>query len=147
MKRRTMVLLLGTVVAAGVAGLVWGRERLAMERQAPSAAAAAGIERVVPAGTRVRVEVLNTSSVRGLARRATFHLRDLGFDVVRYAGEGPERDATLILDRTGHPEWAAWVSTAFGGARVESRPDTSRYVDITVLIGATWRPPAEPFYP
>jgi hypothetical protein len=30
---------------------------------------------------------------------------------------------------------------------VESRPDSSRYLDVTVLIGSSWRPPAEPFYP
>ena len=34
-----------------------------------------------------------------------------------------------------------------GGARVESHPDSSRYVDVSVLVGAGWRPPAQPFYP
>ncbi len=100
-----------------------------------------------PAGTRMRVEVLNASTVRGLARRATLHLRDEGFDVVQSGTTNERRDSTLILDRTNHPDWAARAARAMGGARVESRPDTLRDVDLTVLIGATWRPPAEPFYP
>jgi hypothetical protein len=27
------------------------------------------------------------------------------------------------------------------------RRDSSRYLDIAVLLGTTWRPPSEPFYP
>lgn len=96
---------------------------------------------------RVRVEVLNATKVHGLARRATEYLRDRGFDVVASGTAHDQRDTTLILDRTNHPVWAGRVARAFNGARVELAPDTSRYVDITVLLGATWRPPAEPFYP
>jgi hypothetical protein len=102
---------------------------------------------VAPVGTRMRVEVLNASTVRGLARRATIHLRDEGFDVVLEGTTNERRDSTLILDRTNHPDWAARAARAMGGARIESRPDTLRDVDLTVLVGAGWRPPAEPFYP
>lgn len=100
-----------------------------------------------PEGTRIRVEVLNTTKVRGLARRATMHLRDRGFDVVGMGTTQPARDSTLVLDRSNHPEWARLVAQALGAARVESRPDTSRYLDVTVLLGDAWRPPPEPFYP
>ena len=96
---------------------------------------------------RVRVEVLNATKVHGLARRATQYLRDRGFDVVASGTARDQRDSTLIIDRTNHPVWAGRVARAFNGARVELSPDSSRYVDITVLLGATWRPPAEPFYP
>jgi hypothetical protein len=96
---------------------------------------------------RIRVEVLNATKVHGLARRATEYLRDRGFDVVASGTAHDQRDTTLILDRTNHPVWAGRVARAFNGARVQVAPDTSRYVDITVLLGATWRPPAEPFYP
>ena len=95
----------------------------------------------------MRVQVLNATAVRGLARRATMHLRDRGFDVVEMGTSAEQRDSTLVLDRSGHPEWARRVADALGGARVESRPDTSRYLDVTVLIGRSWRAPAEPFYP
>lgn len=99
-------------------------------------------------GERVRVEVLNTTSTRGLARRATFALRAAGFDVVRFGSdEGGRRDSTLVIDRSGHPEWARRVARALGGAPVESRPDSTRFLDVTVLLGADWRPPSKPFYP
>jgi hypothetical protein len=100
-----------------------------------------------PADTRIRVEVINTTRARGLARRATMHLRDRGFDVVETGTQSKTLDSTLVLDRSGHPEWARLVASALGGARVEARPDSSRYLDVTVLLGTSWRPPAEPFYP
>jgi LytR cell envelope-related transcriptional attenuator len=96
---------------------------------------------------RVRVEVLNATHVHGLARRATQYLRDRGFDVVVSGTTHEQRDSTLIVDRTNHPIWAGRIARAFGGARVQLAPDSSRYVDITVLLGSTWHPPAEPFYP
>jgi hypothetical protein len=104
---------------------------------------------LVPDDVRIKVEILNASGQRGLARRATFALRDAGFDVVRYGNdpEGRQLDSTLVLTRSGHDDWARLVSRALGGARVEDRPDTTRYLDITVLLGADWRPPAKPFHP
>jgi hypothetical protein len=101
-----------------------------------------------PEGVRIRVEVLNATKTRGLARRATRHLRDRGFDVVDVGTMSQQLDTTLVLDRSGHPDWARLVADALGGAaRVVERPDTSRYLDVTVQIGASWRPPTKPFYP
>ena len=105
------------------------------------------VPRIVPEGTRIRVEVLNATTTRGLARRATLYLRDRGFDVVTIGTATEKRDSTLVIDRAGNAEWARLVSSALGGAPIETRRDTSRYLDVTVLIGASWRPPAEPFYP
>jgi hypothetical protein len=109
---------------------------------------------------RIRVEVINTTKVHGLAHRGTRYLRDQGFDVVSegtLATKGPlatkpPNDTTLVLDRTHHPEWAAHIAkvlSAAGGVpvRVEDRPDTSRYVDVSVLLGALWRPPPQAFNP
>ena len=103
--------------------------------------------RIVPEGTRVRVEVLNGTATRGLARRATLHLRDRGFDVVAMGNAPERRDSTLVLDRAGNAEYAKMVAEALGGARIESRADPSGYLDVTVVLGAAWRPPAEPLYP
>jgi len=100
-----------------------------------------------PADMRVRVQVLNATTVRGLARRATLYLRDRGFDVLEIGTADEQLDSTIVLDRSGHRDRAQRVADALGGARVEARPDSSRYLDVTVLIGRTWRPPAEPFYP
>jgi hypothetical protein len=107
----------------------------------------AGPESRAPEGVRIRVEVLNASSVQGLARRATFHLRDRGFDVVGSGNAGEKHDSTIVLDRSHNPEWARLVANAMGGAPVAEAPDSTHYVDVTVLVGPAWRPPAKPFYP
>jgi hypothetical protein len=96
---------------------------------------------------RVRVQVLNTTRTRGLARRATRVLRDQGFDVVEMGTTTPMVDTTLVLDRSGHPDWAAAVAKVLKPSRVLTRPDSSRYLDVTVLLGSTWRPPAKPLDP
>ena len=107
----------------------------------------ARIKRVVPESDRVRVEVLNGTSTRGLARRATAAMRDAGFDVVS-SGNATERpDSSLVIVRTGREDWAALAAKALGGARIQLRPDTSRYVDRTIVIGSLWRPPVQPLDP
>jgi hypothetical protein len=100
-----------------------------------------------PEGVRVRVQVLNTTTTRGLARRATRLLRDRGFDVVEIGNVSPTIDTTIVLDLSGHPEWAEAAAQVMAPARTRARRDSSRYLDVTVLIGRTWRPPAEPLYP
>ena len=96
---------------------------------------------------RIRVQVLNTTKTRGLARRATRLLRDRGFDVVELGTTTPMLDTTLVLDRSGHPAWASSVADLLQPARAVARPDSSRYLDVTVLLGRTWRPPAHPLDP
>ena len=96
---------------------------------------------------RVRVQVLNATRTRGLGRRAMLYLRDQGFDVVEVGTATPKLDTTVVLDRSSHPTWAKEIASSLGVARVEARPDSSRYLDVTVLVGSSWRPPAEPFYP
>lgn len=100
-----------------------------------------------PEGVRIRVQVLNTTKTRGLARRATRLLRDRGFDVVEIGKVGPTIDTTIVLDLSGHPAWADAAAKIMAPARTRVRADSSRYLDVTVLIGSTWRPPAEPLYP
>lgn len=143
-RARTMVAL--ALVLSVIAGFaIWhamGREP-AVVGGPPLAAG----EARAPRGVRVRVEVLNATRTRGLARRATRHLRDHGFDVVLVGNSPESRDSTVVIDRSGHPDWAALVAEVMGTTRVETALDSSRYLDITVLIGASWRPPSEPFYP
>ena len=139
--KRTIALVVLVVLAVGAAA--WGTQRW---RHRPGRPIGADDARA-PAGVRIKVQVLNATRTRGLARRATMHLRDRGFDVVDVGTDPNGRDSVLVLDRSGHPEWARLVARALGGATVLSRPDSSRYLDVTVLLGAAWRPPAEPFYP
>lgn len=103
-------------------------------------------ESMVPAGVRIKVEVLNGTSTPGLARKATMFLRDRGFDVVETGNARDKREKTLVLDRSGHAEWAALVARAMS-ADTEKRPDSTRFLDVTVILGADWRPPPLPFYP
>ena len=151
MERRALRRLLAAAVALVLLCAIALLAAYVRRERSPGAPGAAPdrprVDARAPAGVRIKVEVLNASTVRGLARRATMHLRDRGFDVVASGTARERRDSTLVLDRSGHPEWARLVGDAMGGARVESRPDSSRYLDVTVLIGATWRPPAEPLYP
>ncbi len=105
-----------------------------------------GSDEKAPPGTRIKVEVLNATTTKGLARRATLFLRDRGFDVVAIGTAAQQRAVTTVIDRSRHPEWARLIANAMG-ATFTSRPDSSRYVDATVLIGSNWRAPSEPFYP
>ena len=117
----------------------------------PSSAGAGGLLRPAevhaPEGVRIRVQVLNATKTRGLARRATMLLRDRGFDVVENGTLPQQRDTTLVLDLSGHPEWANRIAQIFAPAKVTARADSSRYLDIAVVIGSTWRSPSQPFYP
>ena len=148
MTRRTRRILLVAGVAAAIGAGAWALLR----DDAPGGAAAPAEVAVdslalAPAGVRVRVEVLNASRRRGLARRATMYLRDLGYDVVANGNASEPRERTLVLRRAGDADWARRASRAVGGAPVEARPDSSRHVDVTVLLGRDWQPPPGPFRP
>jgi hypothetical protein len=141
-------LLVGILVLVVVAAAAL----LFQQRRAQATGAkAAGLLRApevrAPEGVRIRVQVLNATKTRGLARRATMLLRDRGFDVVENGTLPQQRDTTLVLDLSGHPEWANRLAQIFAPAKVTVRADSSRYLDITVVIGTTWRPPSQPFYP
>ena len=147
MKRGPLLLLGGLLLFLVLAGATWA---VRARRGVPDAPPAAGRSprSSTPAGVRIRVQVINTTRTRGLARRATRVLRDQGFDVVEVGTGGPLLDTTLVLDRSGHPAWAGAVAKVLGpAARTEARPDSSRYLDVTVLLGRSWRPLAEPLDP
>ena len=139
------------LIASGSALLVVVLSASAVDphaRRAPTPLLAALAEAPrAPAGARIRVQVLNTTKTKGLARRATRLLRDRGFDVVEVGTVGPTIDTTVVLDLSGHPARAETAAKIMAPARTRVRADSSRYLDITVLIGSTWRPPAETLYP
>ncbi|MGH7652491.1 MAG: LytR C-terminal domain-containing protein [Gemmatimonadaceae bacterium] len=99
-----------------------------------------------PEGVRIKVEVLNATRTKGLARRATFFLRDRGFDVVGSGTNTTQRTSTIVYNRSGHADWAARVGRAMNSP-VVNLPDSSRYLDVTVILGANGRPPPTPFHP
>lgn len=92
-----------------------------------------------PAGIRIRVEVLNGGGRSGMARTATGHLRDGGFDVVNF-GNGPARDSSVVLARTDDVEAARLVADALGIRSVLAEPDANLYLDVTVVLGQEWEP-------
>ena len=141
-RRRYGRIILVFLILCGVGWIawqIWAWRSSSGETYAPDDARA-------PEGVRIKVEVLNATKTRGLARRATSYLRDRGFDVVGSGNVSEQRTATIVYDRSSHPEWARLVARAMNAPVVE-QPDSSRYLDVTVLIGANWRPPALPFHP
>ena len=148
MTARRRWLVSGTIVVAVAAAIaaVTMRERTVPIRSSALGRLVAG-DVSAPPNTRVRVEVINATRTSGLARRVTRLLRDRGFDVVKYTTSSTLQDSTIVLDRSSHADWARLVGQALGGAKVEARPDTSRYVDVTVVLGTAWRAPSQPFSP
>lgn len=142
------------VILVGIASGTW---RARSHPQQSAAPALGGVDssitarptRVVPDSVRIKVEVVNATDTRGLGRLATAWLRDKGFDVVNTvtSAEKDRRDSSLVLVRSGHADWAQMAANAIGGARVEARPDSLRFLDLTVLVGRSWRPPSQSLYP
>ncbi len=141
----------------GILGLVIGVALMArytrdpVGADAPAALRAVGIDDTLsraPSGVRVRVRVLNAAGTRGLGRRVTLELRDRGFDVVDYDTErGKERAKTSIVVHTGHDDWATRLRRALGTGEVEVRPDSLRFVDLTVYVGRDWKASTETLRP
>ena len=142
-----MLLIVATVVGVALVGRY--RASIAGEPAAPTQAAVTDTAARAPRGQRVRIRVLNTTTTRGLARRATMVLREFGYDVVDFDSDPRvRRTTTVIRSHTGHDDWGARVRRALGAGDVQAAAaDSSRYVDFTVLIGSDWKPPTQPFRP
>ncbi len=104
---------------------------------------AVGPPSALPGGPdRVRVEVLNGAGVPGVAWEATGVLRDRGFDVVYYGNAGTySNDPSVVMDRIGEYDTAELVAGALGIPLVQSEPDSTLLVDITVRLGPDWEAP------
>jgi hypothetical protein len=143
------VVMVSAIVALGTVatGLLWVRAHAAE----PGAGSIRNIDSdtmlIVPRGTRVKVEVVNASGERGLARRTMHYLRERGLDVVSVGNSKERLDSSVVYVRSGHSDWAVTAAKAIGGARIEVRPDSSRYLDLTIVLGARFRPPSLVFYP
>ena len=95
--------------------------------------------RAIP-GDRARaitVEVLNANGRAGDARVATRLLRHDGIDVVYFGNAGAETlDSTRILVRRGSQEVGEKVRKALGRGHVEVQLDSTKLLDVSVLLGA-----------
>jgi hypothetical protein len=92
---------------------------------------------------RTLVEVLNGTSRQGLARVGARLLRGAGLDVVFLGNADAPLDSTRVIARRGHLEAAQVVARAIGIGKVSSETDTLRRVDVTVILGADFKPPPE----
>lgn len=93
---------------------------------------------------RLLVEVLNGSGKAGLARTATRVLRRGGLDVVFFGNaEGGETAVTQLLVRRGDSTAARRAARLLGVGTMEWQPDSTRRVDVTVILGTDYTPPAE----
>lgn len=94
---------------------------------------------------RIRVEVLNGAGRAGLAREATRRLRDHGFDVVFYGNAADfSHDSSAVLARLGDTDAADAVAQALGIATVVDEPDSTRILDVSVILGLDWEVAPEP---
>jgi hypothetical protein len=86
----------------------------------------------------IHVEVLNASGREGLAKAATERLRGAGIDVVYFGNAARTRDATVVLDRVGRRVYARAVADALGIADVRTELDSTRFVEVSVILGRNW---------
>jgi hypothetical protein len=98
----------------------------------PAIGAAAG-------GPRVTVEVLNASGRPGLARHGTLALREAGLDVVAFGTADTSVDTTVVLVRRGNRDAGERVASAIGEATIRMAPDSIPRVDVTVLLGRSFK--------
>ncbi len=127
-----------TLVAAFVVSFVLG-----LRNDQPAAAASIAARAPIPGiNSGKRVEVLNGSGRAGLARQATDQLRSAGFDVVLLGNAARTESASVALDRVGKLELARAVAGALGIARFETSLDSTRLVEVSVILGKDWQPAA-----
>jgi len=108
---------------------------------------------VAPGGTRggpepiwassrgIVAEVLNGTARTGLARQVTRLLRENGVDVIYFGGNGGPADSTTVVVRRGDAARGREVARLLGVSRVATRPDSTRRVDISVILGRDYRLP------
>ena len=92
-------------------------------------------------GPAITVEVLNANGRAGDARIGTKRLRRAGMDVV-YFGNANENglDSTRIIVRRGAERVGERVRTALGQGRVEVQLDSTKLLDVSVLLGLDFHP-------
>lgn len=84
----------------------------------------------------LEVEVLNATSIDGLARRVTRFLRQRGIDVVFYGSERPGAvSVTTIIVRRGDSTVAVPVRSALGMGRIVVEATDGTLLDVSVLLG------------
>jgi hypothetical protein len=100
-------------------------------------------ERPIPGdrGPAILVEVLNANGRAGDARVGTRLLRRAGMDVVFFGNAGENGlDSTRIVVRRGAVQVGERVRAALGQGRVEVQLDSTKLLDVSVLLGLDFHP-------
>jgi len=86
------------------------------------------------------IQVLNGSSVEGLAGRTSEYLRNQGLNVANEANADQAYASSSIIVYTGKPYTLAYLSGFLGipTSRIFNRFDPNSQVDIAVIIGDDW---------
>ena len=134
-------LLRGLALVAVLGGLAVLAGSAVLQRWEPRETAPVTAEIVANPGERVIVQVLNNGGLDGMAAAATEVLREAGFDVVESDNLQPfDRENSVVLARSGRLDMASWVADALVIAGYRDEPDSTVYVDVTVLLGTDWSP-------
>jgi hypothetical protein len=140
-----IVLMIALATVLAFAGsFVFGLKRPGVRDQA--APVVETDEREVPVAHGGRVEVLNGAGKSGLARVATDQLRAAGFDVVQFGNADDIRAKSQVIDRVGKLDAATAIGRTLGISDVKTQIDSTRYVDVSVILGSDWaarRTPAQ----
>jgi hypothetical protein len=92
-------------------------------------------------GPAIIVEVLNANGRAGDARIGTRLLRQAGIDVVYFGNAGENGlDSTRIIVRRGAEKVGERVRAALGRGRVEVQLDSTKLLDVSVLLGLDFHP-------
>jgi hypothetical protein len=93
-------------------------------------------------GSAITVEVLNANGRSGDARVGTRLLRREGIDVVYFGNaDTGTLDSTRIIVRRGSAKVGEQVRAALGLGKVEIDLDSSKLLDVSVLLGSDFVPP------
>jgi hypothetical protein len=132
-------------VALIAIGAVGGTVAAVALRPRPAAPPVEHAHPIPSADQRILVEVLNATPRPGLARAAARALRRRGLDVIFFGNgdAGGDPDSTRIIARLGNRAAAERVARALGQGVVRVQIDTLRRVDVSVLLGEDYRPPAD----
>ena len=118
---------IGAVLLVALVGVVWSA------RRGPSDVDESRVPGEVHAFT---VEVLNGTTVNGLARQVTWNLRRNGIDVVSF-GSAADDDVgtTMVITRRGDTTAAGVVRDVLGVGAVLDDPAPQLLLDVTVILG------------
>ena len=86
----------------------------------------------------IRIEILNGTETRGLARRTRDIFLDYGFDVISFDNaDRSDYDYTLVIDRRGNESLAQRASEIIRADRILSEPlqGPEAGIDVTIILG------------